>query len=103
MCTREIMVGTIFAGGRVSSFHLTAYSVRRPRPRPLLEVNSLVPASGRVEQASQPRSEVRRAAGVATPSGSLVFLHLLQVFANFGIRIIAGFYFFASSGPNCLR
>jgi hypothetical protein len=32
---REIMVGKMFAGGRVSSFHLTSlarHSVRRPRP-----------------------------------------------------------------------
>jgi hypothetical protein len=35
-----------------------------------------VPALSRVEQASQPRIEVRRAAGAATPSGSLAFFHL---------------------------
>jgi hypothetical protein len=32
---RKIMVGKMFAGGRVSSFHLTLlarHSVRRPRP-----------------------------------------------------------------------
>ena len=33
-CTREIMVGMIFAGGCVSSFHLQACSVRRRPPRP---------------------------------------------------------------------
>jgi Putative MetA-pathway of phenol degradation len=33
---RETMVGTIFAGGRVSCFHFRAYSVRRRPPRPLL-------------------------------------------------------------------
>src|SRR5262245_13733535 len=62
--TREIMAGTIFAGGRVSSFHLTSlarHSVRRPPrrfPRPLEGLDSLR-ASGRVEQASQPALEVR--------------------------------------------
>src|SRR5262245_33636139 len=35
MCMRKIMVGKMFAGGCVSSFHLTLlarHSVRRPRP-----------------------------------------------------------------------
>src|SRR5215475_12623874 len=45
--TRKIMAGTIFAGGRVSSFHLTSlarHSVRRPPrrfPRPLEGLDSL--------------------------------------------------------------
>src|SRR5260370_19802554 len=103
MCTRKIMVGTIFAGGCASCFHLTAYSVRRP-PRPSLEGSEVIFESGagirilqcrqsltarrrtiergiclplrcngfsRVEQASQPRIEVRRATGARAPSGSL--------------------------------
>ena len=72
------MAGTIFAGGRVSSFHLTSlarHSVRRPPrrfPRPLEGLDSLR-ASGRVEQASQPNTDVRRAAAPTRPAALLLF------------------------------
>src|SRR5215475_13733602 len=76
--TREFMAGTIFAGGRVSPFQLTSlarHSVRRPPrrfPRPLEGLDSLR-ASGRVEQASQPNTDVRRAAALPGSVALLLF------------------------------
>jgi hypothetical protein len=62
MFTREIMVGTIFAGGCASCFHLTAYSVRGP-PRPSLEGSEVIFESGagiRILQCRQSLTARRR-------------------------------------------
>src|SRR5262245_24131433 len=77
MYMRKIMAGAMFAGGRVSSFHLTSlarHSVHRLLLRRWLEgPDSLRWLQVRVEQASQPNTDVRRAAAPTRPAALLLF------------------------------
>src|SRR5262245_42737204 len=77
MYMRKIMAGAMFAGGRVSSFHLTSlarHSVHRLLLRRWLEgLDSLRWLQVGFEQASQPNTDVRRAAAPTRPAALLLF------------------------------
>src|SRR5262245_35885421 len=97
-CTRKIITGTVFAGGRVSSFHLTSlarHSVRRPPrrfPRPLEGLDSLRWLQVGLSRPVNPK-QVREPLELPRPAALLLFLP----------RQLFGFHFFAPSAPDCLR
>src|SRR5215470_1370271 len=77
MYMRKIMVGKMFAGGCVSSFHLTSlarHSVHRPPRRWLEGLDSLRWLQVGLSRPVNPNTDVRRAAGLPGLVALLLFL-----------------------------